>query len=94
MDKKTTCHSVGPQDLRLDDSSAHAQRARLLERLQHGPVNTLTARSELNILRPAAHIKERKEHGHPISAQRISVIDEQGRPHHGIVLYYLTQVGE
>lgn len=77
-----------------DHSSASAQRARLLARLQFGPIDTLTARSELNILMPAARIKELKELGHPIYAQRISMTDEQGRTHHGIALYYLTQTGE
>lgn len=75
-------------------SSASAQRSRLLARLQLGPVDTLTARSELNILMPAARIKELKERGHPIRAQRISMTDDQGRTHHGIALYYLTHTGE
>lgn len=78
----------------LNNASASAQRARLLARLQLGPVDTLTARSELNILMPAARIKELKEHGHPIRAQRISMTDEQGRTHQGIALYYLTQTEE
>lgn len=76
------------------NTSSSAQRARLLARLQLGPVDTLTARSELNILMPAARIKELKERGHPIRAQRINMTDEQGRTHHGIALYYLTQTGE
>lgn len=75
-------------------SSASAQRARLLARLQHGPVDTITARRELNILMPAARIKELRERGHPILAQRISMTDDQGRTHHGIALYYLPQTGE
>lgn len=75
-------------------NSASAQRSRLLARLQLGPVDTLTARSELNILMPAARIKELKERGHPIRAQRISMTDDQGRTHHGIALYYLTHTGE
>lgn len=75
----------------IQNISASAQRARLLARLQLGPIDTLTARSELNILMPAARIKELKERGHPIRAQRISKTDEQGRTHHGIALYFLTQ---
>jgi Helix-turn-helix domain len=78
----------------IQHSSASAQRARLLTRLQLGPVDTLTARSELGVLMPAARIKELKDLGHPIRAQRISMIDDQGRTHHGIALYYLTQAGE
>jgi hypothetical protein len=78
----------------IQHSSANAQRARLLARLQLGPIDTLTARSDLNVLHPAARIKELKERGHPIRAQRISMTDDQGRTHHGIALYYLTQTGE
>lgn len=78
----------------IQHSSTSAQRTRLLARLQLGPVDTITARSELNILMPAARIKELKERGHPIHAQRISMTDEQSRTHHGIALYYLTQTGE
>ena len=78
----------------IQHSSASAQRARLLTRLQLVPVDTLTARSELNILMPAARIKELKERGHHIRTQSISMIDDQGRTHHGIALYYLTQTGE
>lgn len=81
-------------DISHGNTSTSAQRARLLTRLQLGPVDTLTARSELNILMPAARIKELKEQGHQIRAQRISMTDEQGRTHHGIALYYLTQTGE
>lgn len=78
----------------LNSTNASAQRARLLARLQLGPIDTLTARSDLNVLHPAARIKELKERGHPIRAQRISMTDDQGRTHHGIALYYLTQTGE
>ena len=77
----------------IQNSSASAQRARLLTRRQLGPVDTLTARRELNILMPAARIKELKERGHPIHAQRITLADEQGCSHHGIALYYLAQAG-
>lgn len=77
----------------IQNSSSSAQRGRLLKRLQLGPIDTLTARSELNILMPAARIKELKERGHPIRTQRICMTDEQGRTHNGIALYYLTPTG-
>ncbi|WP_116424688.1 helix-turn-helix domain-containing protein [Pseudomonas citronellolis] len=73
-------------------TSSHAQRARLLKRLQLGPVDTLTARSELNILMPAARIKELKNLGYDIRTYRITLTDQQGNTHHGIALYYLPTV--
>ena len=78
-------------DINHGNTSANAQRTRLLARLQLGPVDTITARRELNILMPAARIKELKDRGHNIHAQRISLTDDQDRTHHGIALYYLTQ---
>lgn len=73
----------------LHDTAAEAQRARLLERLQNAPIDTITARRELNLLMPAARVKELREAGHPIKTHRITAKDEQGRTHHGIALYYL-----
>lgn len=70
-------------------TDAAAQRARLLERLQAGPVDTITARRELNTLMPAARIKELREAGHPIQTQRVTMMDDQGRTHAGVALYYL-----
>ena len=54
----------------------------------------LTARRELNILMPAARIKELKDLGHAIHAHRITLTDEQGRTHCGIALYYLPTAGQ
>ena len=71
-------------------TNSHDQRARLLNRLQVGPIDTLTARFELNILMPAARIKELREEGHNIRSHRIAITDEQGRTHRGIALYYLS----
>ena len=45
----------------IDDISASSQRVRLLERLQLGPIDTITARVELNVLHPAARIQELRE---------------------------------
>ena len=39
-------------------NSANEQRARLLERLKLSPVDTITARHELDILMPAARVHE------------------------------------
>ncbi|WP_445940687.1 helix-turn-helix domain-containing protein [Pseudomonas sp.] len=75
------------------NTSASAQRNRLLARLQLGPVDTITARRELSILMPAARIKELRNSGYDISRHLISLIDEQGITHHGVALYYLTQSG-
>ena len=52
---------------RINDASGHAQRVRLREHLGlAGSINTIEARSELNIMMPAARIKELREAGLPI----------------------------
>lgn len=90
MDKEKADQQASPKEIRIHDISGHAQRARLLARLELGPVDTLTARAELNILMPAARIKELKDMGHNIRSHRISRTDEQGHTHRGISLYYLA----
>ncbi|MGV8889952.1 MAG: helix-turn-helix domain-containing protein [Pseudomonas sp.] len=87
-DKNKAAQQADPKKGALTDTCTDAQRARLLARLQTGPVDTITARSELNIMMPAARVKELRMQGHPIMTQRITLIDDHGRPHRGVALYY------
>jgi hypothetical protein len=87
--KRKADQQASPRKTHLKNTTAAAQRARLLERLQVGAVDTITARRELNILMPAARVKELRELGHPIKTHRITMTDEQGRTHHGVALYYI-----
>lgn len=93
-DKKKADQQASLKKTRIDDTSSHAQRARLLERLCLGPVDTITARRELNIMQPAARIKELREAGHSIMTHRITLTDDHGRAHHGVALYYLTTASD
>lgn len=96
-DKKKACQQAGPSYATHPNntsSSSSAQRTRLLARLLHGPLDTITARRELSILMPAARIKELRDDGHDIRRHLVSLTDEQGCSHHGIALYYLPQTGE
>jgi hypothetical protein len=88
-DKKRADQQASPRKTRFDNTAASAQRARLLERLRLGPVDTITARRDLNIMMPAARVKELRAAGHPIMTQRLTLTDEQGRTHSGVALYYL-----
>jgi hypothetical protein len=74
----------------INDTSTEAQRTRLLAQLKQCAVDTLSARRDLNILAPAARVKELRQAGHSIQTQRMTLTDEQGRTHHGIALYYLS----
>lgn len=91
-DKNKADQSASPKySMRLDNTSPGVQSARLLDRLQLGPVDTFGIMRELNICRPSARISELRSAGHAIRTHRISTIDDQGRTHQGIALYYLTQ---
>ncbi len=90
MEKKKANPKAGPKESRLDNTSGHAQRKRLLAHIHlYGFVTTITARSHLNVMMPAARIKELREAGHPIKTHRLTLMDDQGRTHHGVALYYL-----
>lgn len=89
MNKKKADPKASHHSKSIHDTSGSAQRARLLTRLHLGPIDTSTARSELNIMMPAARVKELRDQGHPIKTHRITTTDEQGRTHHGVALYYI-----
>ena len=92
-DKNKADQSASPKKTQLNNTSTEAQRARLLAWLKQGPIDTITARDELNIMMPAARIKELREAGYPIKTQRITLTDAQGRTHRGVALYYLSSEG-
>lgn len=48
-------------------TSAEVQRARLLEALKRGPVDTFSARQRLDIAHPAGRVRELRRAGHDIA---------------------------
>lgn len=88
--KKDQPNKVSPEKSHVDNTSGTAQRARLLERLHAGPIDTFTAIRELNIVRPGARINELRDLGHKILTHRLALTDDQGRTHRGMALYYLS----
>lgn len=89
--KKKADPKASPKTHNTNNTSASAQRARLLARLRLEPVDTFTARDEMNLMMPAARIKELRNAGHNIKTQRITKTDQHGRKHDGVALYYLSQ---
>lgn len=75
------------------DTSSYAQRQRLLAYLRRDSIDTITARQALNILMPAARIKELRKAGYNISTIRIDKPDPEGRTHSRIALYVLSSKG-
>lgn len=78
----------------LLNTTAESQRRRLLEALKAGPVTTIAARAELNIMMPAARVNELKAQGHEIYTMRITIDDDCGRPHRQIAKYVLVKLAE
>lgn len=90
MNKKKADQQASHKNTHAENTSGTAQRARLWERLQIGPIDTFTAIRELNIVRPGARINELRSLGHKILTHRITLTDDQGRTHQGMALYYLS----
>jgi hypothetical protein len=80
---KNTSHST-------TDTCAEAQRQRLLSALKKGSVTTPDARAHLNIMAPAARIKELRERGYRIKTSLERILDDRGRLHHKVARYVLT----
>lgn len=75
------------------DLSAHAQRNRLISALRVGPVTTIEARRELDILMPAARVHElRHRYGFDIQMTRIRQSTECGT-FHSVAQYVLVSGG-
>ena len=76
---------------RTSDTSASAQRLRLLAYLRrHGSVNTFEARQILDIMMPAARVKELRAQGHNIETHLGTLCDDQGREQPNVATYYLS----
>lgn len=61
--------------------SAEAQRQRLLKALREGPVTTLQARSQLDILHPAGRVQELRKQGIEIATHWLTAITSGDRKH-------------
>ena len=71
-------------------ASTAAQRSRLLAALRNGPVSTIKARHELDIMMPAARIHElRHKDGMEIITQWCKELNPEGGEHR--VAYYVLQ---
>ena len=74
------------------NNTSHNQRLRLLNYLKtHGTITTLQARSELDILAPAARIWElRHRQGHNIKRVNVADYTKAKHKHTGIAKYVLV----
>ena len=81
-------HNTSAQHLTTDTRAA-AQRLRLLAHLRHEAIDTIAARRDLNIMMPAARVKELRKGGLNIQTIRVDRYDDQGRKHPRVAVYSL-----
>ena len=86
--KGAPLHGTPSKAPRGDSNSAHAQRQRLLERLRVSPIDTVTARHELDILCPAARVLELRRRKQRIETVWIDRQTDCGKVHR-VALYVL-----
>lgn len=87
----TTTPKAKTTKLNFKDNSAHNQRIKLLDYLlEHGSVTTSEAREKLDIMSPAARIKELRESGYIIHTVWERWTSEHGIKHR-IGRYVLIQ---
>jgi hypothetical protein len=72
-------------------NSATAQRKRILQFLHTKPLDTLTARKELDVMHPAARVMELRKQGIGIKTIRIDRPSDCGKMHS--VACYVLEVG-
>lgn len=75
----------------INGNSAQAQRQRILTYLYKQPLDTLTARRELDIMHPAARVMELRKRGIGIITVRIDRPSDCGKMHS--VACYVLEVG-
>jgi hypothetical protein len=74
-------------------NTIEAQCARLLQRLRQGPLSTLEARADLDILHPAARVMELRSEGYCIQTQRTREHSACGQVH-VVARYVLMPSGD
>lgn len=68
-------------------STTESQRKRILEFLRSQPLDTITARKELDVMHPAARVQELRESGQNILTLKIDKVSDYGKVHR--VAYYV-----
>jgi hypothetical protein len=77
----------------LHPNTVEAQRCRILARLRQGPLSTLEARADLDVLHPAARVMELRGEGHCIKTLRTHEHSACGQLH-TVARYVLMPSGD
>ena len=77
--------------MHLNENTAIAQRKRILDYLHARPLDTLTARKELDVMHPAARVMELRKQGVGIITTKLDRPSDCGKIHR--VACYVLEVG-
>lgn len=98
MNHFNPCNTAGPLPAcpenvaDLLNTSADAQRQRVLALLLERPRSTFELRDDHNVMMPGARIKELKDIGHDIATMRRHLPDREGRIHPRVAVYVLINL--
>ena len=87
--KKTSAAHTNAQCTNGNENSTVAQCQRLLIALRKGPISTVRARRELDVLHVAGRIQNLRNRGNQIITTMVSDCTAPGK-HHRVALYSLT----
>ena len=79
--KELQPESTAIKSRKLDDNSAAAQRARVLDAVRSGPKSTIQLRRDWDVLAPAARILELKRRGFDILTHWVHEATDCGKLH-------------
>ncbi len=92
-DKGAPSHGTPSKTAPKHSNDAHAQRQRLIAWLrEHGQIDTLSARRELDILMPAARVHELRKRRYSIETVWIDRATDCGKLHRVALYIYKPEV--
>ncbi len=90
MDKKKATEAAQNTNLKRNDNSASAQRARVIQALRTGPKTTIELRELWGVMSPAPRVFELRLLGYCIETLQVNGYTPDGVLHRGVARYVLV----
>jgi hypothetical protein len=87
MEKKKATEAAQDSSLKLHDTSASAQRARVIQALRTGAKTTIQLREEWGVMSPAPRVLELRMRGYDIETVPVSAATADGVLHRAVARY-------
>jgi hypothetical protein len=91
MEKKKATEVAQNSKLKLNDTSASAQRARVIQALRTGAKTTIQLREEWGVMSPAPRVLELRMSGYDIATVPVSASTVDGVLHRAVARYALLR---